>query len=257
MMLKKLKKDNLVVKIFDNRTQMGQTAAKEASASIHELLKIQHQLNIIFAAAPSQNDFLEALLTQDIDWSRINAFHMDEYIGLPANAPQGFANFLTGKIFSKVEFRNVNYLNGNAGDIDKEIKRYSELLQSYPADIVFMGIGENTHIAFNDPHVANFSDNNLVKIVDLDYACKQQQVNDGCFAHIDDVPKHALTLTVPALINAKFVFCMVPSKNKAKAIYHTLNENISENYPSTILRNHPQAILYTDHDGASLLLSQE
>lgn len=252
-MLKELKKDNLTVKIFDTRTEMGEVAATEATDIIHRLLKQQDTLNIVFAAAPSQSDFIVALLSKDIDWSRINAFHMDEYVGLSADAPQGFANFLKERIFDKVAFKSVNYLNGSANDPDGESDRYAGLLKTHPVDIVFMGIGENTHIAFNDPHVADFNDDKLVKIVDLDEACRQQQVNDGCFAKISEVPTHALTLTVPALVKARYIFCMVPSKNKAQAIQFTLNKNISASYPSTILRKHQNAILYTDKDGSSLI----
>lgn len=254
-MLKELKKDDLTVKIFNTRSEMGHAAAKQAIAVINTLLKEKDTINIIFAAAPSQNEFLQELLEGDIDWSRINAFHMDEYVGLHPDAPQGFANFLRGKLFNKVKFKSVNFLNGNAEDLEEETKRYASLLEQNPADIVCMGVGENTHIAFNDPHVADFNDNKLVKVVDLDEACRQQQVNDGCFQVLSEVPTHALTLTVPALFKAKYAFCMVPSEKKAQAIYHTLNEDISADYPSTILRNHENAILYIDKDSSSLILN--
>jgi len=252
-MLKEFKKDDLTVKIFNTRSEMGRAAAIDAAELMKKLLKEKDTLNIVFAAAPSQNEFLSALLQEDIDWSRINAFHMDEYVGLNANAPQGFANFLKERIFNKANFKSINCLNGNAENAEKEAERYAALLEKYPADIVLMGIGENTHIAFNDPHVADFNDNKLVKIVDLDEACRQQQVNDGCFQEISEVPTHALTLTVPALFKAKYAFCMVPSEKKAQAIYHTLNENISDDFPSTILRKHKNAILYTDKDSSSLI----
>lgn len=133
------------------------------------------------------------------------------------------------------------------------VSGYARLLTHHPADIVCMGIGENAHIAFNDPHVADFDDPHLVKVVDLDESCRQQQVNDGCFDHIDDVPSYAITLTIPALYSAKSLFCMVPGANKAQAVYHTLHEEITEKYPSTILRRHRDATLFLDLKSAARL----
>ncbi len=225
---------------------MGLAAATGVAEKINELLETKPAVNIIFAAAPSQNEFLEALLKQDIDWTKVRGFHMDEYLGLDADAPQGFGNFLKERLFKKVSFNATYYLNGNAPDAGLECLRYADLLKQFPPDIACMGIGENTHLAFNDPHVADFADPVLVKVVDLDNACRVQQVNDGCFARIEDVPTHALTLTIPALLSAPYVYVIVPGVNKANAVYHTLNEPISEKYPSTILRRHPNAALFID-----------
>lgn len=241
--------DLLTVAQFDDRPSMGRAAADAATGRIKELLGEQEAVNIIFAAAPSQNEFLDALTGQNgIEWGRINAFHMDEYIGLPENAPQRFGQFLSERLFAKVPFRSINYLNGNAANIEEECKRYTDLLAQYPTDIVCMGIGENCHIAFNDPHVANFEDDVWVKVVDLDVACRQQQVNDGCFAELDQVPTHALTLTIPALMAAPAVFCVVPGKNKVSAVRYTVNAEISTLFPSTILRTHPNAVLFLDDE---------
>jgi glucosamine-6-phosphate deaminase len=248
-----INKDSLTIKVFESRSAMGSDAANLVSEKISELLKTKQFVNMIFAAAPSQNDFLEELIKKDIEWSRINAFHMDEYVGLDTNAPQGFGNFLKDRLFKKVSFRSVQYLNGNADNLEAECDRYANLLSLQPADIVCMGIGENTHLAFNDPHVADFNDPRTVKIVDLDIECRQQQVNDGCFGTIDEVPAYALTLTVPALVKAEYVYCMVPGEKKAKAVYHTLNDSITEKYPSTILRKHPKAILFIDEKSSMLI----
>lgn len=248
------KVDLLTVARFDDRPSMGRAAADAVTVRIRELLEQRETIHMIFAAAPSQNEFLEALVAHDeIEWGRINAFHMDEYIGLPADAPQRFGRFLSERLFEKVPFRSVNYLNGNAADAQEECRRYTDLLTRYPTDIVCMGIGENCHIAFNDPHVANFEDDVWVKIVDLDLACRQQQVNDGCFAELDLVPTHALTLTIPALMAAPSVFCVVPGPNKAMAVKHTLMDEVSPVYPSTILRKHSGAVLFLDRESASLL----
>ncbi len=251
-MLKEFKVDNLKVNIYDNRKYMGEAAAKIVAEKIKSSLTSKNEVNMIFAAAPSQNDFLDALVNnENVEWSRVNAFHMDEYVGLPEDASQGFGNFLKGKIFAKVPFHSIHYLRGNVSDSDDECERYTELLKKFPTDIVCMGIGENTHLAFNDPHVADFNDIPYVKVVDLDNACRQQQVNDNCFAKLMDVPTHALTLTIPALMIADNIYCVVPGANKSDAIFHTLNEEISSHYPSTILRKHHNSILFLDAGSSS------
>lgn len=250
-MIKEAAVDRLKIRIYENRSQMGSDAAKRAGETIRGLLAEKEFMNVIFAAAPSQNEFLAALIqVRGIEWNRINAFHMDEYVGLPEGSVQSFGHFLKERIFSKLPFKSVHYLNGNARDLERECQRYADLLNKYPSDMVFMGIGENTHIAFNDPHVADFNDPYMVKPVNLDMACRQQQVNDGCFDKIEDVPERALTLTVPSLLQAAHIFCMVPGENKAQAVYYTLCHPITESHPSTVLRKHPNALLYLDKDSA-------
>ena len=241
----------LKVREYATRLQMGKEAAKSVSRKIQELLLEQEYVNMIFASAPSQSEFLQALVKdKGIDWSRINGFHMDEYIGLKSSAPQSFASFLRTYLFNLVPIREVYFINGEAENIEEECARYSSLLTKFPADIVCMGIGENTHIAFNEPHLADFEDSKLVKIVDLDDKSRQQQVNDGCFVTFEEVPTYAITLTIPALFNGRNLYCMVPGKNKTKAIFDTLNQEINENFPSTILRKHENAILFLDKDSA-------
>ena len=252
--MKTFLKDNLVVKIFPSRSEMGKQASREIKEKIVELLKQKDCINMIFAAAPSQNEVLKSLVEdKDIDFSKINAFHMDEYIGLDKDAPQGFGNFLKAHLFGLVPFKSVNYINCSAQNSQDEADRYSELLQKYPVDIVVLGIGENGHIAFNDSPVADFADKAYVKPVKLDEICRQQQVNDGCFDSLDKVPTHALTLTIPALIKAPYMFCIVPALTKARAVKETLEGEIGTYCPATILRNHSNAVLYLDADSASLL----
>jgi len=249
---KELTANKLKVKIFETRNDMGRNAAYDVSQKIKDLLMEKDFINIIFAAAPSQNEFLSTLSVKEgIDWSKINAFHMDEYVGLKS-AAQRFGQFLKERIFSKVPFKKVYYINGEADPV-LEGKRYADLLMQFPADIVCMGIGENTHIAFNDPHEADFHDPLMVKEVNLDEISRRQQVHDGCFPSIDKVPISAITLTVPTLLNAMNIFCIVPGNNKAEAIYHTLNDEINEMHPSTILRSHENAVLYLDKESASML----
>ena len=178
---------------------------------------------------------------------------MDEYIVLESNALQGFGNFLKERIFDKVPFKSKFYINGQSDNLQEECERYAGLLDSYPADIVCLGIGENGHIAFNDPHVARFNDSERVKIVSLDNKCRMQQVHDGCFSTLERVPMSAFTLTIPALIAAKYMFCIVPSKTKNIAVFNTINGPISESCPASILRKKENAILYLDSDSSELL----
>ena len=247
-------KDKLTVNVYENRTLMGMAAAKDIKAKIADLLSKKDEINMIFAAAPSQNDVLKSLVEdKDIEWNRVNAYHMDEYIGLDKDAPQGFGNFLKAHIFGLVPFKSVNYIDITTTNPEKEAERYGKLLLENPTDIVIMGIGENGHIAFNDPPVANFKDEKVVKPVKLDEICRQQQVNDGCFKSISDVPTHAMTLTVPTLVKAPYLFCIVPAPTKANAVYETLNGTIDEHCPASILRLQDNAILYLDDQSSKLL----
>ncbi|CAG5003097.1 Glucosamine-6-phosphate deaminase [Dyadobacter sp. CECT 9275] len=254
--IKKGTAGQLEIRIFENREQLGEDAARTVAEKINELHQEQEIVNIIFAAAASQNEFLAKLITLDIDWTRVNAFHMDEYIGLPAGAPQHFSYFLGGQIFNRVPFANVFCLNGTVENTEEECERYSALLLQYPTDITCMGIGENTHLAFNDPFMADFNDPKLVKVVELHDASRQQQVNEGCFDVLEEVPKIAYTLTVPALLKAKAIYSMVPGPSKSQAVYHTLVDEISVKYPSTILRTLPNACLFLDVASAEMVFQE-
>lgn len=245
-----MKYDKLAVKIYADRKPLGRSAAENISKLIIKQLDSQSEVRIIFAAAPSQNEFLyELIKIKGIEWQKVIAFHMDEYIGLSKNSDQLFSKYLNDRIFSKVPFNSVHLIEP-FDDPEKECRRYQSLLKDNPVDIVCMGIGENGHIAFNDPPVADFNDPHLVKIVQLDDACRQQQVNDGCFPSIDDVPQRAITLTVPALMSGKYLSIVVPGINKADAIERTLNNKISTECPASIVREHRNAILYLDKDSA-------
>lgn len=243
------------VKISETRREMGIVSAADTARAICSLLEKKEYINMIFAAAPSQLDLLCELVKHDeVDFGRINAFHMDEYIGLAPDAPQGFGNFLYKYLFSKVNFRSVHYLNREGKDAALVCSEYEKLLCEYPVDIVCMGIGENGHIAFNDPAEADFNDKRLVKIVNLDDVCRMQQVNDKCFEKISDVPTQAVTLTVPALIKAEYNFCVVPTSLKANAVRDTVYGPISEACPASSLRLCKNATLYTDTAGAKYIL---
>lgn len=246
--------NHIDVRIYESRNGMGAAAAERFAREVDRLLLFKEEINIVFAAAPSQNEFLHYLFEHNLKWDRVNAFHMDEYIGLPADAPQGFGNFLKERLFGKYRFKSVHYLNGNAADIQAECLRYTGLLESHPVDIVCMGIGENGHLAFNDPPVADFEDSAAVKMVFLDQACRFQQVNDGCFQHIDQVPVSALTLTIPALMKAHFISCVVPGATKARAVRNTFEQEVCTEYPSTILTRHDNVVLYLDFESSTSLI---
>lgn len=249
----KFKTDKLTVEIFDTRNEMGKAAAKDICSAVNAILKEKNFCNIIFAAAPSQNEVLRELIKcNTVDWTRVNAFHMDEYTGLTVSAPQCFSNFLRNAIFDKLPFHSVNCINPEA-DMQLEISRYSSLIKKNPPDVVVMGIGENGHLAFNDPAVADFSDKAVMKIVSLDRMCRMQQVHDGCFSSLDEVPLKAVTLTIPVLMSCRYGFCIVPAATKADAVVETLEGAVSERCPASILRTHDNCILYLDEASASKL----
>lgn len=246
-LIKQLKKDGLNISVFDTRAEMGKAAADDAAACMNHLLNEKEYINVVFAAAPSQNEMLAELVKKEVDWSRVNAFHMDEYVGLEPGSPQTFRHFLKEHIFDLVPFRQVYYISEHQDE-------YEELLRQYPTDIVCLGIGENGHIAFNDPGEAKFCDTKLLKKVTLDDVCRQQQVNDGCFPDIDSVPKYAYSLTIPALFRADYLFCSVPAVTKREAVRRTVNDEISENCPATVMRRHANAKMYCDRDSGVDLL---
>lgn len=240
--------DRLKVEVYADRRLMGTAAGEAVAAKMRELLAAKPRIRMIFAAAPSQNEMLETLVrAEGIEWSRVTAFHMDEYIGLPEDAPQRFSRFLTDRLFSLVHPGEVHLIDGTAPPAD-ECERYGRLIKEAPIDIVCLGVGENGHIAFNDPPVADFQDPAVIKPVELDDVCRQQQVNDGCFASFGEVPTHALTLTIPALMSGTSLFCVVPGPTKRAAVKQMLTGPISESCPASILRTHADCTLYADPD---------
>lgn len=234
------------INVFKTRVEMGNVAGKDIENQINFLLQKQDEVRIVFAAAPSQDEVLAYLATSKrIDWKRIIAFHMDEYIGLNGDSPQLFSAYLKRNLFDKVKPQEVHLIDTNV-PLGTEITRYANLISEKTIDIICLGIGENGHIAFNDPGVANFKDDKIIKKVTLDEMCRLQQVNDGCFRHLEEVPKTALTLTIPVLMGAGYLFCVVPGANKRGAAFNTLNDPINENCPATILRTHSNCRFYFD-----------
>ena len=256
-MMEQWKQDQLEIKKYTTRQEMGAGAAADVERVIAQIIQEKGHINMIFAAAPSQNEMLQNLLhSERIDWSKVNAMHMDEYVGLPEGNPQSFGAYLNDHIFRHKQFKSVHYIHGAAPDAAVECARYTRILQQYPVDVVCLGIGENGHIAFNDPWVAEFQDQEAVKVVQLDEICRNQQVNDGCFPSIDDVPTHAITLTIPSLMAAKHMFCVVPAATKAEAVKNTVHGPITEDCPASILRTHSSAVLYCDADSGRYLVKE-
>ena len=244
----------LHIRAYTTREEMGEKAAADAAGRLNAIIGERGMANAVFAAAPSQNEFLAALLRQDVDWTKVRAFHMDEYIGLKEDAPQGFGNFLKAAIFGIADFKEVHYLNGQAADPLAECERYAGLLTEYPPDIVFLGVGENGHLAFNDPGVADFSDPMKVKVVTLDDVCRNQQVNDGCFGSLEAVPKQALTLTMSALTDIRDAIAVVPGETKRDAVTKMVRGPITTGCPASILKRHENAAMYLDSESAAGLL---
>lgn len=249
--MKEFQKDKLKIEVFDNADKLGEAAAISVSNRLNEAITEKGCANLILATGASQFQFLEHLQKQYIDWKKITVFHLDEYKGMPITHPASFRKYLKERILDKVQPKKVYFLNGDAEDIEIEIFQYGELLKNHIIDVACIGIGENGHIAFNDPPVADFNDPKLVKVVELDEACRRQQLGEGWFPTFDDVPTHALSLTIPAIMRCKHISCVVPDERKAQAVFNTVNAEISTNCPATILRTHQDVILYLDKDSAS------
>jgi glucosamine-6-phosphate deaminase len=246
--------DQLNVEIHANRQALGRAAGAAAADQLRSVLARQDGARVIFACAPSQDETLEELMSQPgISWDRVTAFHMDEYVGLSAGHPASFRRYLREHVTSRTRFRAVNELGGDARDPGAECARYAALLAAAPIDLVCLGIGENGHLAFNDPPVADFDDPLRVKRVMLDEACRAQQVNDGCFMSLGDVPREALSLTIPALLSGAHLVCSVPGPRKASAVRATLRGPVVTACPASVLRRHAGATLYLDRDSASHL----
>jgi glucosamine-6-phosphate deaminase len=240
--------------VYPNRRDAGRASAAAASAIIRAAIEKDDAAGVVFAAAPSQNEFLAALREDaSIDWRRVTAFHLDEYAGLPTGHPASFRRFLRERLMDHVPVAAFHELAGDAPDLDAEADRYRRLLAERPPVLVALGIGENGHLAFIDPGECDFDDPRDVRIVHLDGACRQQQVHDGAFARVEDVPRRALSLTIPFFMRTPHAVVTVPGPAKARAVRLAIEGPISTACPASILRNHPGAAIFLDADSAALL----
>ncbi len=246
--------DKLNVYVYEDRKSMGKAAASVIAAEIRQAIQERGRAVVILASAPSQNEFLANLAeAPDVDWSRVTAFHLDEYLGMDERAPQSFRRFLIDRLVNKVPLREFHGLRGDAPDAAQEADRYAELLRANPPDFAVLGIGENGHLAFIDPPFCDFNDPQAVKVVELDEVCRNQQVNDGAFASLDAVPRNALSLTIPTLMARPKLFAIAPGPAKRQAIKNTVEGQISTQCPASILRTHGDAYLFIDRDSAEFL----
>lgn len=247
----------LTVRVYDDRRGLGLAAAALVASAIRKAIDRTGRASLILAAAPSQDEFLEALIaSRGIAWSAVRAHHMDEYLGLAPDHPASFRRYLRDRLIDRVGIGPGGF-RAIPGESTKRPASvcllYESVFGASPADVTCGGIGENGHLAFNDPPVADFLDPCRVKVVRLDEACRAQQVNDGTFARIGDVPTHAYTLTIPALLAAPLVSLCVPGPRKASAVLAALTGPISEACPASILRTHPGSVLHLDRAAASLV----
>ncbi len=252
--VKNFRADKLNVYVYDSRLKMGNAAAVVIASEIRRLIEKRGRAVVIFASAPSQNEFLTALVeAPGIDWSRVVAFHLDEYLGMDKHAPQSFRRFLIDRLVDKVPLGEFHGLRGEADDGASEAHRYAQLLAANPPDFAVLGIGENGHLAFIDPPFCNFEDPEAVKVVELDEVCRRQQVNDGAFATLDEVPGDALSLTIPTLMACPKLFAIAPGPAKRHAIKSAVEGAIGTTCPASIMRRHADAHLFIDGDSAELL----
>jgi glucosamine-6-phosphate deaminase len=252
--IKNFRVDDLWVNVYNSETEMAQNAAKIASQYLNDLLQKQDTVRLLLATGNSQIKFLDALIVGGgVDWSRVVCFHLDEYLGITADHSASFRRYLGERVEQKLKPKAFHYIEGDTWQPLLECDRYTKLLQAEPIDLCLLGIGDNGHIAFNDPSVANFQDPYSVKLVKLDETNRQQQVKTGYFSDIDKVPQYAFTLTIPMISQAKKIICLAPGKRKTQVIQQMLQGSITANFPASILRKQTQATLFLDVDSASLI----
>ena len=242
----------MIARVFENKLSLSKAAAEQASTAVCSAIHDRGRARIIVATGTSQLDFLDALTNaKNIDWQRVEMFHLDEYVGLPVTHPASFRKYLLERLIYKVGIAKYHLLDGN-GNPTEIVRRVGEALRSAPVDVAFVGIGENGHLAFNDPP-ANFQTQEPYLIVELDEACLRQQVGEGWFADISEVPRRAISMSVRQILKAKEIICVVPDRRKAAAVKLCFDGDVSPMAPASILRTHPAATIYLDRESASLL----
>jgi glucosamine-6-phosphate deaminase len=242
----------VIIKVFADKIQLGKAAAAHAALAIRGAIQNKGQARIIAATGASQFEFLQALIEMPgIDWTKVEMFHLDEYVGLPATHPASFRKYLLERLIGPAGITNHHLLDGES-DPEGTCRRVGELILAQPIDVAFVGIGENGHLAFNDPP-ADFETEAPYIIVDLDEACRRQQVGEGWFADVSDVPARAISMSVKQILCANEIVCIVPDRRKAEAVRNCFENEISPMVPASILRAHSNTIVYLDGESSSLL----
>ncbi len=239
------------VNIYKCKDEMGEQAAIMGAERINKALVKNGSANIILATGASQFEMLEHLLKQNIDWSKVTCFHLDEYIGISDSHPASFRKYLKERFADKVNVNKFYFINGET-NAELECNRLNKLISKLKIDVAFIGIGENGHLAFNDPP-ADFETDVPYIIVELDKDCRLQQYNEGWFDNLESVPKTAISMSIQQILKSKSIICTVPDRRKAKAVFNTIDKEIDPNYPSTILKTHKDSILFLDNESSSLI----
>jgi glucosamine-6-phosphate deaminase len=242
----------MITEVFDTKLSMGQAAAAQAEKLIQQAIAERGSAYLIAATGASQFEFLDALVVCNIDWTRVVFFHLDEYVGLPPTHLASFRRYLRERILERVRPRAFHFINGDATDVDQECRRVGELISQQQIDAAFVGIGENGHLAFNDPP-ADFETREPYIVVDLDAACRKQQVGEGWFRDIEEVPTQAISMSIQQIMKTRQILCIVPDQRKAEAVRNSVEFEVSPMRPASILQKHDNVTLYLDRESSSLL----
>ena len=240
------------VEVFESKMKLGGAAANKAAEIIRQAIAEREVAFVIAATGASQFEFLDALVVQDLDWTKTVFFHLDEYVGLPATHPASFRRYLKERILDRIPVSAFHFINGEAEDVWEECRRVGRLISQHPIDVAFVGIGENGHLAFNDPP-ADFETDQSYIVVDLDEACRQQQVGEGWFKNIEEVPRQAVSMSIQQILKAHSVLCIVPDERKADAVKNCVEMEVSPLRPASILQTHNDVTLFLDRESSSLL----
>ena len=243
------------LEIFDTKAELGHAAATHAAKIINQAIGERGAAYVIAATGASQFEFLDSLVLEEIDWGKVVFFHLDEYVGLPESHPASFRRYLKERILSRVQPRSFHLINGEAGDVYEECRRVGDLISRETIDVAFVGIGENGHLAFNDPP-ADFETDEPYVVVNLDQRCRQQQVGEGWFKSIDEVPTQAISMSIRQILQSRNILCIAPDQRKAAAVRNCVKLEVSPMHPASILQKHERVTLYLDRKSASLLRAQ-
>lgn len=248
----KEKVKKLQLEVFDTKVELGKAAAGDAAQIINQAIRERNIAYVIAATGASQFEFLDALVLEDVDWSRVVFFHLDEYVGLPESHAASFRGYLKERIISRFHPKAFYLINGEAENIDDECRRIGDLISQHTVDVAFVGIGENGHLAFNDPP-ADFDTDQPYIVVNLDEACRLQQVGEGWFKSLEEVPAQAISMSIKQILRSRAILCIVPDQRKAEAVRISVDLEVDPMHPASILQKHENVKLYLDRKSSSLL----